>query len=587
MIQRIPAFAMFWTPVLVASLTLALQASPAYSQVERPRLERPAILPLKAGPVALAVAAIEEVTEERENPAREGAVYLFSKQVLVSSVIELSNARILDPMQRLLGFGPEAHNSRDVFGFASVIADFDEDGRPDLVIANPGAGRPPNNQRPGLIHYYVMTDGVYEHRQTLRKGFQRELGLPGLLGWSLIAADFNNDGHRDVIAGAPGHPHPDDIGSGAIFVYPRRPVFPDNFQGPIFTPQALLITGEDLVEGGTQTLFGSALGYADFNGDGLDDLIVGAPLAADDSGTTAGALFAYHGNGTGQTPVRRLDQSGFSPNEAGDHLGAAIAVADFDGDGFADAAVAAPQEDLGADLVDAGLILIYSGGDEGLQAQSVLDPRDRSMDPSHSLFGTRLATGDFDGDGRADLAVSAPLAKSVPARDLSLVDRGRRVLETTADALRQQNRIARMECLDRLPVPGRRRSLPDHCFVVDLPRPSRPGRVAIPKETGLVFIYRGTEDGLVYRQTLGAGDERQLGQQFGIALNAQDLNGDGYTDLVVGAAKRSVGQDDSIRAGAAFVFVGSADGFSLAQTLTQKGLDFDEDGDLFGAALNN
>nr|WP_307624175.1 FG-GAP and VCBS repeat-containing protein [Streptomyces sp. V3I7] len=151
---------------------------------------------------------------------------------------------------------------------------------------------------------------------------------------------------------------------------------------------------------------------ADFNGDGVGDVAFSASGAYVSGKKTAGQLVVLYGTATGVSSAKRSvisqDTAGVPGGaESGDAFGSDTAYADFNGDGYDDVAVSAPGEDVGSDA-DGGTVAILWGSASGITGKgvTVADPA-----PSgHDAWGRTLAAGDFDGDGKADLAVgsSAP-----------------------------------------------------------------------------------------------------------------------------------------------------------------------------------
>jgi hypothetical protein len=135
----------------------------------------------------------------------------------------------------------------------------------------------------------------------------------------------------------------------------------------------------------------------DFDGNGYADLAVGAPGAQAEE---IGRVFVYLGSAAGWRPSPTLVLAG--PDVVGAAYGAALASGDFDGDGLADLAVAAPgQDDLG------GRVYLYKGGAHGLATEPwrVLAGE---AGPGGSFGAALAAAGDLTGDGFVDLVVGAP-----------------------------------------------------------------------------------------------------------------------------------------------------------------------------------
>jgi hypothetical protein len=181
------------------------------------------------------------------------------------------------------------------------------------------------------------------------------------------------------------------------------------------SPDGLTTTGGRLVTqvGGTveaSDQFGAALGTGDFNGDGFADLAAGAP--SEYVGTTigAGAVSVLPGSAAGLTATggRLFTQVG-GVAERWDIFGFALAVGDFNQDGFADLVAAAPLEDVGT-ADDAGALSTLYGSSSGLTANGGrLFPQVAGTVEAGDEFGEQLAAGDFDDDGFADVAAAAPL----------------------------------------------------------------------------------------------------------------------------------------------------------------------------------
>ena len=161
----------------------------------------------------------------------------------------------------------------------------------------------------------------------------------------------------------------------------------------------------------------STTSACDFDGDGKDDLAVGAPGEDVGAVVDAGAVNLLYGSGSGLTASGdQLWHQGVAGvmggAEAGDLFGSSLACGDFDGDGFDDLAVGVPGEDIGA-VVDGGAVNVFYGSASGLTAsgdqlwhQNV--PGVLGGAEAGDLFGSSLASGDYDGNGKDDLAVGAP-----------------------------------------------------------------------------------------------------------------------------------------------------------------------------------
>jgi hypothetical protein len=256
----------------------------------------------------------------------------------------------------------------DGFGDSLASGDFDGDGWEDLAIGAPG-----ENDRAGVVHVlYGSASGLLVLRtQPAQLWSQASPGVAGgpepddQFGTALSAADFNGDGRADLAIGAYGENDEEGVvhvlyGSGSGL----------RALGLGIQPAQLWSQDSSGVAGGTdpRDTFGADLMSGDFNGDGWADLVIGA--FGENDGT--GVAHVLYGSAAGlqvQGPAAQL-WSQATPGVAGapeeaDLFSAALAAGDFDGDGFVDLAIAAPQDIVGEAW---GVVHILYGSSGAIQA---------------------------------------------------------------------------------------------------------------------------------------------------------------------------------------------------------------------------
>ncbi|XP_055609872.1 integrin alpha-PS4-like [Uranotaenia lowii] len=164
-----------------------------------------------------------------------------------------------------------------------------------------------------------------------------------------------------------------------------------------------------ILEGDTTgEYFGYSLCTADVNGDGLTDVLVGAPYHSMDGERDNGAVYVFINRGLNESGKLQLERAAkITSNYKGSgQFGYAIgALGDINQDGFNDIAIGAPFDTTGA-------VYIYHGSSEGLSEQpaQVL----RSSNPSSEMFGASVSRGmDIDSNEYKDIAVGAPSEDTV------------------------------------------------------------------------------------------------------------------------------------------------------------------------------
>ncbi|MBL8767697.1 MAG: FG-GAP repeat protein, partial [Planctomycetes bacterium] len=181
------------------------------------------------------------------------------------------------------------------------------------------------------------------------------------LGQGLAAGDFDGDGDDDLAIGAPGTNVSGNANAGSVYVVKSSATGFDLGTAAQWHQNSAGVPGASLAG----EAFGFALAAGNFDGDAFADLAIGVPGENTLGFDNAGALCAMHGSANGIVSTNSMlwhQGDGSCPEflEAGDQLGAFLAVGDFDKDGIDDIAVAAPTETVGAE-VDAGGVMVMFG----------------------------------------------------------------------------------------------------------------------------------------------------------------------------------------------------------------------------------
>jgi formylmethanofuran dehydrogenase subunit C len=403
--------------------------------------------------------------------------------------------------------------SSSFFGSSMTAGDFNADGRTDLAV-----GAVALSSAGGVFIFY--NDGLPYPATTATADVIITGVASSYFGQSMTAGDFNADGKTDLAVGA----YLLSISTGGAYIF-----YNDGLPYP-----TTAATADVIITGVASSYFGSSMTAGDFNADGKTDLAVGAPVLS----TNAGGAYIFYNDGAYPTTAATADVT--ITGVASSYFGKSMTAGDFNADGRTDLAVGARYLSANA----GGAYIFYNDGSiptTAATADVIITGE------SSSYFGASMIANDFNSDGKIDLAVGAYGYSTNTGRAYIFYSQNGQVntnKNITGEAT--NNYFSRSMVTGDFNADGK----------IDL----AVGAYGYTTNTGRAYIFYN--DGSI--PTMAANADviitGEVSSYFGISMTAGDFNADGKTDLAVGAYTYST------NFGRTYVFNGGAMAAAIAAT---------------------
>jgi hypothetical protein len=461
--------------------------------------------------------------------------------------------------------GDTSSSNRYKFGYSvSNAGDWDNDSYDEVIV-----GARYSSSSRGYAHVYNFHDHWTSE------------GVPVSVfgewrGYSVASAGrFNNDSYDDVVVGAPRHGPFMAMQMGQAFV------FYGSSTGLSSTPD-LTLNGEAQSDN-----FGWSVSSGDFNNDGYDDVIVGAPLYDLNQSLDIGRAYIFYG---GASPDANADVT-MTGEVAGDRFGWSVSTAgDFGNatgsgcDSIEDAIVGAPKYDNGFSTDDGKAYIFYGSSsmnnvaDVTMVGETISDEFGYSVSYAGNVNSTNASHCD-------DVIVGAPLFNDATMGYPGNVDAGKAYIfygnsasPSTADWTKMGG-AAGDKFGWSVSNAGDTNNDGYDDVVIGAPEYDNGGS----SDEGRAYIFNGGSS-MDTTVDVTLSGESVAGDKFGFSVSyAGNIDNDNYDDVVIGVPLNDVG---GTSAGRVFIYYGSST-VDDREDVVMTGTTYNSIGEQLGFAVAN
>jgi hypothetical protein len=443
------------------------------------------------------------------------------------------------------------------FGWSvSTAGDINNDGYSDIIVGAPYEMDTQGTDAGAAYVFMGSSSGIGDLSSSKADFRLSGASYHGFAGWSVATAgDVNGDTYDDIIVSAPNHVHWQT--GGEVFIVHGSA---SGVADPSLAKADTILS--DVYSDGLEYGFGLRVQTAgDINGDGFDDVIAGHPYSNSSSVNIYNYGFAYilYGSSTGiaDGEIQTVADVKLSGEVAHMETGYSVATAgDVNGDGHADVVVGAP----GGGKYKEGAAYMFLGSSSGISdmAMTSADTMLTGRNADDSAGSDAQTAGDVNGDGYDDVIMGAP------GSDAFASDAGSAYIFLGSNTGISSAKVSTAHAVIQGETAGDGagfRTRPAGDFDNDGFDDVLVSAHGYDSDThtnaGAVYLIMGSSSGVADMnlsaangKATGTGTDDELG--WGL-FTAGDVNGDGHSDILMGA----YGNDDvADNAGAAYLFYG-------------------------------